>query len=105
MSANARTGEARKSRTWAVKYGKPFGFWSGIEYTAGARGTLDGNTCNDNKAHGILVAGAGTRPLIRRNTARRNTHYGIAWRDGARPNSERTSILLDNGMGRFFVER
>jgi parallel beta-helix repeat protein len=50
---------------------------TGINFDAVAVGTIEGNTCEDNAGHGIDTCGAGTRPLIRRNTCRRNGSYGV----------------------------
>jgi hypothetical protein len=52
---------------------------SGVFYTWGTMGLIEGNTCEHNKSHGIDTCGQGTDPRITANTCRFNGKAGIIW--------------------------
>jgi parallel beta-helix repeat protein len=50
---------------------------SGMFYDAMSKGTIRGNTCDDNAVHGIDTCGRGTVPIITGNRCRNNGEVGI----------------------------
>jgi parallel beta-helix repeat protein len=60
----------------------------GILFDYGARGTAQGNVCEDNGENGIAAFEAGTNPTIKGNRCRANTLNGIYFGNGAGGSAE-----------------
>jgi parallel beta-helix repeat protein len=68
----------------------------------GASPQIDENDVWDNAGQGMMIAGAGTDPLVRANRVHDNPSDGIDVRDGATPRIE-GNVVRSNGLGGIVV--